>query len=821
MSMSAEEKLKIIIEAQNKSQKAFDEANEQIRRTEKNYKSMSDKMDQVGKKMQSVGKGMTIGLTLPIVALGAQAAKSLIRIEQIGAQTEAALKSTGNAANTTRAKIDEMAGKLEELTGAEAESVTMGQNMLLTFTNIKNGVGEGNDIFDQATKAMLDMGTGMNGGVVPAGEQLKTTAIQLGKALNDPIKGVAALSKVGVQFTADQKEQIKTMVDAGDTMGAQKLILKELNTQFGGSAEAFGQTTAGKIEIMKHRFGTVTEELTANLLPSIIKVVEKVSTLMQNFSKLSEGQKKFIFIAAGVAAALGPVVYVMGALVKTTKGVYSAGKFAVSTTKSLVGWTIKHGKATAANLKFQAQYRAMQAKENALKVAAKAKTVALMVAEKARMAATKVATAIQAAFNAVMAMNPIFLIVAAVVALIAVMVLLYKKNKTVRDFIDKAWKSISSVFISAFNSIKGVVLGVIDWIKNNWQLLLGIILGPIALIVVGFVKYRDQITAVFKAIWGAIKWAWDGIVTVIKWAWENVIKPIWDVIVGYVTNILIPGYKLLWSAIQTVWNGIITVIKWAWENVIKPIWDLIKGYITNVLIPIWTKVWEAVQGAWNFMKPIFEAIWAYIRDTLIPVFQRIWDKVKDVFTKAWNKVVDFKNGIVGAFNTVKSGIQLLIDKFNGIKDKVSSAFKSVAGAITSPFKSAFNGVADIWNKSVGKLKFTIPDWVPGVGGKKFSMPKIDKLYKGVRNFAGGTAIVGDVRGQGGEIVHMPSGTDVYNNKESKRILRSLADGTGTQQSQASVFNMYGNITISSAEAADRFFERLNKMSEMQSMGVPV
>jgi hypothetical protein len=90
--MGDDEKLKIIIEAQNKAQAAFDQANAQIESTEKKYKSMGDRIDAVSAKMRKAGKALSIGLTLPIVALGVEAGKSLIRIEQIGAQTDAVLK---------------------------------------------------------------------------------------------------------------------------------------------------------------------------------------------------------------------------------------------------------------------------------------------------------------------------------------------------------------------------------------------------------------------------------------------------------------------------------------------------------------------------------------------------------------------------------------------------------------------------------------------------------------------------------------------------------------------------------------------------------
>jgi len=869
--MGAEEKLKIIIEAQNKAQKAFDEAQAQLSKTEEKVKTMSDKMDAMGQKAQAVGGKMTKYMTLPILGLGAVAFKagaelqdSMGAVEQIFkkssdvvknwadklptyygiAKTEALqysstmgsmLKNIGglseDEAAKQSAKLIELSGDLTAMFGGTT------QDAVRALTGALKG---NNTMLDNYGISALDAevkAEAMRKGLMKADVNLakvEQATIKVDEARKKSIevtkkygKGSEEARKANNDLALAQQGVETAMagstseMDVATKQAATLSLIMSQTKDVQGQAAREAEGGSGKLRAMTTEMKNMSAEVGTKLLPVGIKLLGWASDILGMFSKLSPKTQTVILVVAGLAAALGPLVYVAGTLMKTYRGVTSAGKTVIDTTKSLVGWTQKHGKATASNIKFQAQYRAMQIKENALKAAAKVKTVALTVAEKARMVATKIATAAQIAFNAVMSANPIFLIIAAIIALVAVMVVLYKKNKTVRDFIDKAWRAISSTFMSVFNTLKDVIGTVIDWVKNNWQLLLGIVLGPLGLIIVAFTKYKSQTMAVFQALWAVIQVVWNAIVTVIKWAWENVIKPIWELLVAYVTNILIPSWQILWAAIQVVWNAIVTVIKWAWENVIKPIWNLLVAYVTNVLIPVWTKIWEGVQAAWNFMKPIFEAIWAYIRDTLVPIFQSIWDKVKDVFTKVVEKITAFITNVKDGFDKVKGWITDLIDKFVSIKDKVTSAFTTIGDAITAPFKTAFNWISDGWNKTVGKLNFTIPSWVPEIGGKKFDMPNMPKLYKGVRNFAGGAAIVGDIRGSGGEIVNMPSGTDVFSNRESKRILRSLADGGAAGQAKSSTFNMYGNITISTAEAANEFFDRLDAMSEMSSMGVPV
>jgi hypothetical protein len=206
-------------------------------------------------------------------AIIAKNAQSLARIERITAQTESVLKSTGTTANGTAKDIANLAGSLENLTATEAETIQEGANLLLTFKNIQNQAGAGNDIFNQTTAAMVDVARAM-------GTNASTEAIRLGKALNDPIKGISALSRVGIQFTEDQKAQIKALQQSGDLMGAQKIILAELQSQFGGSGAAYAKTFSGQLELMGHELGTIGEEATMAVMPALQGMVTELRELI-------------------------------------------------------------------------------------------------------------------------------------------------------------------------------------------------------------------------------------------------------------------------------------------------------------------------------------------------------------------------------------------------------------------------------------------------------------------------------------------------------------------------------------------------------------
>jgi phage-related protein len=178
--------------------------------------------------------------------------------QRVGRLTAQVIKSTGGAAKISAGQVSALATAVSNKTGVDDEAIQSGENLLLTFTGIRNEVGKGNDIFNQATGTIVDMSAAL-------GTDTSKSAIQLGKALNDPIKGVSALSKVGVSFTAQQKEQIKTLVKSGNTLGAQKLILKELGREFGGAAAA----TATPVQKLKVQLGNIGEAIGGALLPVI------------------------------------------------------------------------------------------------------------------------------------------------------------------------------------------------------------------------------------------------------------------------------------------------------------------------------------------------------------------------------------------------------------------------------------------------------------------------------------------------------------------------------------------------------------------------
>ncbi len=269
----------------------------------------------IGRSMQTIGAGMTLGLTVPIVAFFKSSIDSAMEAENALAEVRAVLASTGGVAGMTEDDLTRMAGELQKVTKFSDEQILSGESMLLTFTKIHK------DVFPLATEAMLNMAEKFGG--------VEQASIQLGKALNDPISGVTALRRVGVMLTDDQEKQIKAFMDVNDIASAQKVILDELETEFGGLARAAGETTAGKLEILKNTFDDLKESVGNAFIPTLVKLAEGLTTIIDKFNNLPEGVKTAIItlgiIAGAIIAIIGPIVLFVGTIISAVGSIISIG----------------------------------------------------------------------------------------------------------------------------------------------------------------------------------------------------------------------------------------------------------------------------------------------------------------------------------------------------------------------------------------------------------------------------------------------------------------------------------------------------------------
>jgi hypothetical protein len=277
-------------------------------------------------KLGAVGAGLA-------GVIGGSLVKAAYESQRVMKQTDAIIKATGGAAGLTTTQVAKLSTQLSLQTGVDDELIQSSMNLLLTFKKVQNQAGEGNDIFSKASSLMLDLGNVFGG--------TDKAAIQLGKALSNPISGITALRKSGIDFTDQQRAQIKTLVESGKTLEAQKLILAEIESQVGGTAKA----TATGFDRMKVAIGNVQENLGNLLIPAVERfanaIINDVLPVLDQFGEIVGEQG----IGAGINFLIGSVLNAISNL-----GVF--GKVVIGVTAGIVALNVATGvyKGTMATL---------------------------------------------------------------------------------------------------------------------------------------------------------------------------------------------------------------------------------------------------------------------------------------------------------------------------------------------------------------------------------------------------------------------------------------------------------------------------------------
>ena len=327
-------------------------------------------------------------------------------------QTEAVLRSTGEAAGVSAEHVDELTGRLQDKVAVDDDVIRSGTNLLLTFTGIRNEAGKGNDVFDRTNAVMLDMSAAM-------GTDVTSAAIQLGKALNEPQQGLTALTRVGVSFTEAQKEQIKTLAESGRTMEAQKIILGELEREFSGSAEA-QVTGAQRAQVA---LGNLSESIGNAVIPVVETLAPLVTKTAEAFSALPTPVSGGIVAVGGLAAgfvAAAKVVDIFSSATETLSPVVNAARGAIA------------AKAVASSADAIATFAAANATEIqaiAEGQSAVAAGAAAVAQQGLAVANTEVAASATAATVAGSALNPVMLGVVAATAAVGAAVLIFTGRK--------------------------------------------------------------------------------------------------------------------------------------------------------------------------------------------------------------------------------------------------------------------------------------------------------------------------------------------------------------------------------------------------------
>lgn len=482
-----------------------------------------DKASGVLSKIGGIGRGVLAGgLAVAGVAfagVGAAATymtKAAMDSQSVAAQTAAVIQSTGGAAGMTATAIADLALNLSRMTGFDDEAIQSGENLLLTFTNI------GSNIFPAATQTILDMSQAL-------GQDLGSSAVQLGKALQDPIAGITALRRVGVNFTDAQKKMIESLIEAGDLEGAQVLILKELQTEFGGSAKAAGDTFAGQMTRAKTAIGNVAEGIGLALMPGIQKLLDKFLEFMPRIeefaAKIGTVISTFIEFGAGsdqakgaLSALFGPEMgaQVQGILVTVSD---FFGKIKDFVTGTLVPFIVEHAPAIKG----------------------------ILIAIGAALAAAAIVSTIMGIVGAVTALaNPITL----VIAVIGLLVAAWTNNwGGIQDKVKAVWAVLEPIFQVVVSWLKDKIGMAIQGLKILWE------------------------TVLYPALQKVWEFIDKNIIPIFK-----VIAHIIGTVVEIAIKIIVIQIKVFIAILQKVWEFI--------QDHILPIFEKVRAFLVEKLGPV-------------------------------------------------------------------------------------------------------------------------------------------------------------------------------------------------------------------------------------------
>ncbi|AFK87414.1 MULTISPECIES: phage tail tape measure protein [Thermoanaerobacterium] len=572
--------------------------------------------------------------------------------ENANKNLEQTLKSTGDASGMTMESLEGLANSLKKTTTFSDDQIKAGEAMLLTFTNI------GKNVFPQATQALLDLSQKM-------GSDPKEAAIQLGKALNDPVNGLTALRRVGVSFTAQQQEQIKTMVKAGDVAGAQKVILAELNKEFGGQAAAAAQTYDGRLKQMQNSFKEIKETIGTALLPVLTQLAGSLAKILQPIADFIEKNPQFTAAVLSIVAVLGTLIGGLS-VINTLAGVFAPLEAA------LTGMEVE---ATSLIIPIIGVVAA---------IAAVAAAAYLIYSNWGTISTffknlwNEISTTVTNTWN------------------------------NIKTFLTNTWNGITTTATNIWGGIGTFFTdlwnGIRDFFVNTWNS----IVNSITNIINGFVNF---IQTKFGVEIFLLQTAWTNFQTILIDIW-NVIKTvvlgvvllICDLITGDFTKLKEDTVKIfdsvreyfneIWNAIQQIFTSELLAIELfitgVWNDIIngaKTAWESFKETVTN----LWNTIVQGAEDIWNGLINWFKELPSALYNIATDMFDSMKNGVTNTVGSVKTAIV---NGISSAIDWIKSlpseamewGKDMINGFINGIKSMISSitnTVKNVANTIRS------------------------------------------------------------------------------------------------------------------------------------------
>jgi phage-related protein len=603
-------------------------------------------------------------------------------------QMNAVLKSTKGASGETVDSLNALAASLSKTTTYTDDAIKGGENMLLTFTNI------GKNVFPQATKTVLDMSTAL-------GQDLKSSSIQLGKALNDPVAGISALSRVGVTFSDQQKNLIKSFVDTGQTAKAQGVILAELNKEFGGSAEAAGNTFPGKLQILRNSFQQMKQEIGGAIIPIL-------SQLLTAFTPLIE------IVGSKLTGALTAVSGFLANFSKNTSdlsGPLSNLKGILGTVAGILEGAFHDSVQQAWQIFLQLQPSLIEAYNILKPLGAQILSMAPMFLELFK-SVSPLGAELKALVPALAGLLPY---IANFVSLVGGALL-------------DAFRQIAPPLIQFVSSLQSVLIPVIGQLAQ--------ILGPVI----------NTLGVVFAAVIKALVPVIQAIIGELQSEFIPALKQLIPIIVPIVAQIakwvqqlaqdLLPIIQLVGGILQTVlpyaigvvirsFQLVVSVVQWVWP-LVQAIIQGALGYITAVI---------------KFFSDLLHGQWGKLWQDILNIVGSMKDQVIGIIGALVGMVINlFKGMFGGLLGAVGNGIGNLLGLIGGLPGRIMGALSGLPGQLLSFGGKIIGSLADGIRGAIGNV-------LGAIGAlKDKALGALGDLANGLKNTVHNTPVLGGIAG---------------------------------------------------------------------------
>lgn len=620
--------------------------------------STAQKLQNAGDKIKTVGTGLTAGITAPLALAG----KSMV---------EAA------------SDFDENLNKVNVAFGNSSEAVTAwAENATEQFGLSKNQALEATSLFGDMGTAMgltqsdaADMSTSLAG---LAGDLASFKNIDIEQAMT-ALSGVftgetESLKELGIVMTETNLEEFaaKTGKVYSEMGQAEKVQLRynyvmEMTKNAQGDYARTSDGTANSLRTFQGSVDNLSIALGQNLLPIITPIINKMTEMVNKFAEMSPNTQKFILVIAGIAAAIGPVLIVIGQLVSTV------GK--ISPLLSKAGGTVS-------------------------------------------------------GFSKILGVltGPVGLVVAAITALVAVFAYLFTTNESFRESIMSTVKTLGEAFKPVLDALLPVLINLAATIGETLGKVLQTLAPVLAQIIelagallakLGeFIAWAlENILPVLQPI---IEFMGENVLNVISFISQGIgnLADVLSEILDFLSGVFTGDWELAWQGIQEIFDGVWNLI----TDFLSSSWETIKTVISNgieiakaAIKAGWNAVKTVTSSTWNAIKDKISSIWSSIKSTASNAAQWISDKVSNIFDGMKNKISGIFESLV---DIVTQPLNWIIDKLNGLISAAESAQNWIADALS--FSIDIPGpISDL----VGFDNFTI-------GVDRISLPRIPYLASG-------------------------------------------------------------------------------------------